>query len=224
MSRLTTWVCLSAAFSQLIHAYAPAPIAVPVGTKWYGYDGNWSPVNIRVGAQPNPQWLSVFPNTAGQETWVIGPGGCDGTFTCQQKRGGLFFLNQSTSWSDLGYYELGFDPQLGDEGYADYGLDFVDVSDQIIVPDQIIAIINSTDYWLGFLGLGIQPSRFNGTTNRLTFLSSLVENQSIIPSHSYGYTAGAYYRMIHLFSFKRTIPLTCTRTQERAGLVDFWRS
>ena len=171
----------------------PAPLTVPVGTKWYGYDGNWSPVDIRVGSPQ--QWLSVFPNTAGQETWVIGPGGCDGTFTCEDKRGGLFSYNQSTTWDNLGYYELGFDTYLGDSGIANYGLDHVDLNDQVIVPSQIVGVINSTEFWLGSLGLGVQESRFEGAINRLTFLSSLVENQSLIPSHSYGYTAGAYYRL-----------------------------
>lgn len=49
------------------------------------------------------------------------------------------------------------------------------------------------------MGLGITPTNFsaaaNGTsTDRKTFLSSLAETSRIIPSHSYGYTAGAYYR------------------------------
>ena len=38
-----------------------------------------SRVDIRVGTPP--QWVSVFPNTAGEETWVIGRDGCDGC-TC----------------------------------------------------------------------------------------------------------------------------------------------
>ena len=194
MSRLALYLCIIA--GSLLQSWAatppPAPVPVPVGTSFYGYDGNWSPVDIRVG---NPQqWLSVYPNTAGQETWVIGPGGCDDTATCQEERGGIFYKDQSTTWTDLGYYELGFDMQLGDTGYGDYGLDNVDLSDQVLVNRQIVAIINTTEFWLGSLGLGVHPTRFEGTTNRLTFLSSLVQNQSEIPSHSYGYTAGAYYR------------------------------
>jgi hypothetical protein len=37
---------------------------------------SFSSVNIRVGTPP--QWVSVFPSTTGEETWVIGRGGCDG--------------------------------------------------------------------------------------------------------------------------------------------------
>jgi hypothetical protein len=194
MSKIALFFCIVASLCLQSLASDPTPIPVPVSTEWYGDDGTWSPVTIRVGSPP--QWVSVYPNTAGQETWVIGPGGCDGTSICQQKRGGLFYKGQSTTWNTLGsgYYELNFDTQLGDTGYALYGLDNVDLSDQITVPSQIVAILNSTEFWLGSLGLGIQSSRFEGTMNHLTFLSSLVETEGLIPSHSYGYTAGAYYR------------------------------
>ena len=93
----------------------------------------------------------------------------------------------------MGYYELGLDPQLGFSGSGDYGFDNIELNDQIILNSQIIGVVNSTDYWLGYLGLGVQPTNFTDA-NKLTFLSSLVENKSYIPSHSYGYTAGAYYR------------------------------
>ena len=37
-------------------------------------------VSIRVGTPP--QWVDVFVSTASQETWVVGPGGCDGSKFC----------------------------------------------------------------------------------------------------------------------------------------------
>lgn len=93
----------------------------------------------------------------------------------------------------MGLYELGLDPQLGFGGYARYGYDNVDLDEQTIVPSQVVGVINTTEHWLGFLGLGLGVTNFTGT-DKLPFLSSLVENKSIIPSHSYGYTAGAYNR------------------------------
>jgi hypothetical protein len=98
---------------------------------------------------------------------------------------------------------LNFQPDLGISGSADYGLDTVAVGDKISVPDQIVGIINSTDFLLGELGLGVIPSNFT-SVNQPTFLSSLVENQSAIPSHSYGYTAGAHYRMHSPLSIPRS--------------------
>ena len=197
MSQTALCLCIVASLCFQCLASAPAPIPVPVGTKWYGDDGNWSPVNVRVGSPA--QWLSVYPNTASSETWVIGPDGCDGTSTCAQERGGLFYKGQSSTWNTTGsgHYQLGFDTKLGDTGYAFYGLDNVSLSDQVSAPSQIVAILNSTEFWLGSLGLGIQSSRFEGTINHLALLSNLVETEGLIPSHSYGYTAGAYYRKSH---------------------------
>jgi hypothetical protein len=88
---------------------------------------------------------------------------------------------------------LNFQPALGVTGYADYGLDTISIGDAISVPGQIVGIMNSTEFLLGSLGLGVIPSNFT-VNNQPSFLTSLVENQSVIPSHSYGYTAGAYYR------------------------------
>lgn len=133
-------------------AVEPTAISIPVRTEFLGYDGNWSPVSIRVGSPP--QWVNVLISTSSEETWVVGPGGCDGTVICQTKRGGLFQRNESSTWHDQGYYNLGLDPQLGFSGNGDYGLDTIYFDDQTSVPSQIIGVINSTDYWNGFLGLG----------------------------------------------------------------------
>ena len=98
-------------------------------------------VSLMVGTPA--QWIDVFVSTASQETWVVGPGGCDGSespsisfdasmnwpvvtlfeslnvdsrswtdkssvaVTCQDKRGGLFKPNESTTWDNLGFYGLG---------------------------------------------------------------------------------------------------------------------
>ena len=125
----------------------------------------------------------------------MGRGGCDGTDKCTRERGGLFSPGSSSSWSEVGFAALGLDPQLGFTGFGQYGFDSLALSDTISVPDQIIGVINTTEYWSGFLGLGIKPTNFT-ESDEPTFLSSLVENQSLIPSHSYGYTAGASHRML----------------------------
>ncbi|EXJ94411.1 hypothetical protein A1O1_02805 [Capronia coronata CBS 617.96] len=171
----------------------PQPIVATTTTDFFGYDGLWSAVSIRVGSPE--QWLSVLPSTLSQETWLVGPAGCDGTSTCESKRGGLFYANGSSTFQPRGFYDLNFDSQLETSGVGYYGLDTIYLNDVASVPDQIIAVVNSTDYWLGSLGLGAQETRFDGTENFLPLLSSLVENASLIPSHSYGYTAGAYYRL-----------------------------
>lgn len=59
----------------------------------------------------------------------------------------------------------------------------------------LIAAINTTDYFLGFLGLGITHTDFG---DRITPspLSQAVESYGLIPSYTYGYTAGAHYRNV----------------------------
>ena len=114
---------------------------------------------------------------------------------CLNKRGGLFNPNESSTWEGLGFYNLGLDPQLGFEGVGSYGLETVGFTEDISLPSQIVGVINTTDYWVGYLGLGVQPTNFTDA-NQPTFLISMVQNESLVPSHSYGYTAGAYYRKL----------------------------
>lgn len=57
---------------------------------------------------------------------------------------------------------------------------------------QVVAGINETGYYTGFFGLGITPGRFNDVVAQSP-IAALVEQSGVIPSHSYGYTAGAYY-------------------------------
>lgn len=168
------------------------PIVCTSSNEYVGYDGQWSPITIRVG---NPeQWLSVLPSTLSQETWLIGPASCDGTVACQEARGGLFYSNESSTFQELGFYVLGYDPELGNSQFGYYGLDTISLNDDAFEDDQIIALLNTSGVWLGQMGLGVQQTRINGSQNRLPLLSSLVQSGSI-PSNSYGYTAGAAYRL-----------------------------
>lgn len=112
---------------------------------------------------------------------------------CRRERGGLFLSNESSTWTDVGLYELGHNVELGDDGVGYYGYDNIALDEQTSVPDQVIGIVNTTDSWLGTLGLGIITTNFTDKP-ALSFISSLVQNQSLIPSHSYGYTAGANHR------------------------------
>jgi hypothetical protein len=74
-----------------------------------------------------------------------------------------------------------------------YGLDTLTLNGDISIDYQVVGIYNDTTTWTGILGLGYQGTSF-GETDSLSFLDTLV-NQSVIPSCSYGYTAGASYRL-----------------------------
>ena len=69
-------------------------------------------------------------------------------------------------------------------------------SDGVLEQNKIVGIINSTDFWTGFLGLGTKGTSFNTLEETPSLLSTLAPgNASRIPSLSFGYTAGAYYRL-----------------------------
>ena len=170
----------------------PKAISIPIRSKWLGYDGDWSPVSLRVGTPP--VWVDLFVSTVGQDTLVVGADGCDGSQTCVDVRGGIFKRNESSTWQDKGVFYLDLDAHLGFNGQGAYGLDNIAIDNDTTVEEQVIGSINTTEHLLGYFGLGIQPLNLTGPDEK-TFLSSMVENKSLIPSHSYGYTAGASYRL-----------------------------
>lgn len=169
-----------------------------------GDDGSWSSFALRVGS--TEQTVRVLPSTAGQETWVVSPQGCppgrNGTTTystCSEARGDLFDTTQSSSWQALGSYSLGLELNLGYDGTAPYGLDtvalgFDNSTGGPTIDSQVISALATEEYYLGVFGLGHQGTNIsNFTEPRPSFLTAM-HNQSLIPSLSWAYTAGAPYR------------------------------
>lgn len=85
---------------------------------------------------------------------------------------------------------MGYTAQLGDIRAAYYGYDTVSLGAEITASRQVVGIYNETDLWVGSLGLGAKRLTFEDNIT-LPFLYSLA-NEGLIPSASYGYTAGAY--------------------------------
>ena len=152
-------------------------------------------------------------STSDTNTKVINPAGCPpGTpgitpsLTCPQSRGELFNASLSSTWSSLGNYSAGLETNLGYDAPASYGLDTValGVSNDTGGPDlpgQVVGSLVTHLFYTGLFGLRDQPTNFTASqdSNNLTdtvpypsFLSTL-RNQSLIPSLSWAYTAGAAY-------------------------------
>lgn len=80
-----------------------------------GIDGPWSTIHLRIGTPG--QDLRVLVSTAGQETWVVLPQGCDGLefgTNCAGSRGRIYdyksslsWQNASSVWNNTGIYQLG---------------------------------------------------------------------------------------------------------------------
>lgn len=115
---------------------------------------------------------------------------------CNDARGGVFNRNASTSWSPMGLWQLGL-KSIGIHANGDYGMETIVVFDsvrrwQTSFHKLLVAGINDTSAYTGFFGLGITEGKFDGVVAQGP-IAALVEQSGTIPSHSYGYTAGAYY-------------------------------
>jgi len=118
---------------------------------------------------------------------------------CIASRGGLFNSSQSTSWHVLGNYSLGLESNLGYNESGTYGRDKISLglsnaTGGPTLGSQLVVGIATEDYHVGVFGLGVQGtniSSYNATNS--TYLMTLKGN-GLIPSLSWGYTAGAKYR------------------------------
>ncbi|TGO91228.1 hypothetical protein BPOR_0035g00290 [Botrytis porri] len=198
MCALTQTVLLLILGKYAIGVEAATALSVTPSTEWYGDDGSWSAVSIRLGSPK--QWVNLFPNTLSAETWAIGPYGCqDSDSTCLDNRGSIFNASQSSTWEPLLtlesslYWRLGTGNSLQWPPYGEYGLDNLAFGpDGPIIPNVTIAMINATEYWVGSFGLGASAGNFSYVTPNVTFAQ--LETLGDIVSAGYGYTAGAIYQ------------------------------
>ncbi|KAM7217047.1 Aspartic peptidase domain containing protein [Rhypophila decipiens] len=196
---------LAAVVCDIVLLFAPRVAAAVSGssealwiqpsTTWYGIDGTWSNFGFAAGSPGQVVYLTVA--TALSEIWVVDFGGCPPIQLCTNARGGVFDLGTSKTWQDLGPWQLGMN-HTGMEGNGRYGFEtigFVNTVSQDVtsVDGALVAAVNDTNYYQGFIGVGVTQGRF-GSNITNPFISQLSENYGYIPSHSYGYTAGAYYR------------------------------
>lgn len=127
---------------------------------------------------------------------------------CFDARGGVFDRAASETWHPLGSWQLGMN-STGMGGNGDYGLEtlaFVNTVTRFstAVEGALVAAINDTNYYQGYVGVGVTQGKF-GTNLTNPFISQLAQTYGTIPSHGYGYTAGAYYRASESLS----APLPC---------------
>lgn len=127
---------------------------------------------------------------------------------CSNARGGIFYLNQSTSWStqslengiDGAIYELNTieESGLNRMGNGSYGFDSITLgllgSGLPTVQHQVIAGIWTNDFFIGRLGLSPMPFNFSNLNDPQQSLLTTLRNQSLTPSSSWAYTAGAHYK------------------------------
>ena len=165
-----------------------------------GDDGQWSSFSLRLGTPE--QVVRVLPSTSGYNVIVALPGACNTTSNpsaCISSRAGVFDPSKSTTWQGEGDFGLGIQTNLGygsDNG--DFGLDEVGLgivsNPNLTFSSQVIGGIVTDDFYIGYFGLGTQPTNFtNFTDPHPSFFTALKENEQS-PSFTWSYTAGAKYR------------------------------
>lgn len=118
--------------------------------------------------------------------------------TCPSHRGGLFLRNQSSTWRDHGLYDLDIEKNLGFFGNALFGYDSLSTgvpgTGAISLKEQVVAGIAAKGFYLGLWGIGPRPINLTSLNNPYPGMMSKLKDENIIPSLSFGYTAGARYR------------------------------
>ena len=132
---------------------------------------------------------------------VVGDG-CtnDDPSNCAEARGGIYNNTKSSQWVRKGFYMLNLETNLGmtsDSDRGEVGYDQLSIrTDQggnVTLDQQVTAGVATKDFFVGSLGLSQLPINFTQPVDsRPSFISHL-KNQSLIPSSSYGFTAGASY-------------------------------
>lgn len=115
----------------------------------------------------------------------------------------MFSTNASSTWEDQGIFDVGLElnlpDYLGDQN-ANYGLETLRLglpgSDVASEPNMVIGALATKKYYHGFFGVTKNPTNFTEFNDpQPSFLSRLSE-QNKIPSRSFAYSAGAYYRKV----------------------------
>jgi hypothetical protein len=184
----------------------PVPISFDPSQEFDGNDGKWSTFVIRVGTPE--QNFRVLPASGTGEVVIPLPDGCikDDPQNCGDLRGVYpfngyasagFHNNESSTWSNIGLYETSLKESLNYSANAVYGLDNVGLMVQNTggptLKGQVVAGIASKDFYLGLFGLSPKAANFSEFNHPQQSYITTLRGEKIIPSVSYGYTAGAFY-------------------------------
>lgn len=115
---------------------------------------------------------------------------------CTEARGGVYDGTKSSSWNRKDLYGVGDESNLGYKGDGTYGYDMIEIQAKganVSINHQVIAAIEAKNFYVGNLGLSPYPINFTSSEDSSPSLLASLKNQNLIPSLSYGYTAGASY-------------------------------
>ncbi|KAF1965293.1 acid protease [Bimuria novae-zelandiae CBS 107.79] len=188
----------------------PKPFSFSNSQIWDGNDGKWSSFLVRVGTPE--QTFRVLPASRHGETIIPIAEGCEkmrnapsncgdlrGSYVFQGTESDGFQVNETQSWHQIGIYEMGIRPEIGFDASALYGLDNVGLqvanSGGPTLGNMVVAGVAQPTVFVGQFGLSPKPSNFSGLNSPQKSFMQKLRDDNHIPSVSYGYTAGAYYKI-----------------------------
>lgn len=145
------------------------------------------------------QTVRVMISTASQQQWVIDYRGCStGDDVCAEARGDTFTYNTSSTWDMVGLYKLWIEENLGRFGNANYGYDTVSLGYQgeggPTLKNQTVGALATNAFYFGHFGINPKSTNFTNFTHASPSYMTSLKDQGLIPSVSWGYTAGVPYR------------------------------
>ena len=172
-----------------------------------GNDGSWSSFTVQLGSPP--QAVRLLPSITGDTIWAVLPQACQDSSvkTCGSDRGGIFTAKRSSTWEELGSFQLPLNPEhyLPFTGAAEFGFDNVTLDWQgyggMSLGRQIVAGYITEDFYLGVLGLSPLSVNITSFNDQYPSFVGTLKAENHIPSNSYGYTAGASYRSYPVSAF-----------------------
>ena len=165
-----------------------------------GNDGPWSTFFLGFGTPP--QYTRVLISTTAPQPWVVVPAGCtsrDG-LDCRLKRGDFFYSNRSATWQDHGNFTLQFEENLGINENGNFGLDTVTLgvpgssSSKASLKGQVVAGIAAKQFYIATWGIRPAATNLTDMNDPIESLIGSLKREKMVPSLSWGYTAGAYYQ------------------------------
>ncbi|KAF7507689.1 hypothetical protein GJ744_010242 [Endocarpon pusillum] len=177
----------------------PAPVGIPPSTNWDGNDGPWSSFTVQIGSPA--QAVRVLPSSSGSSLWAVVDEGCTAQDPtgCSESRGRIFSPNSSSTWVEIGLYQLPMaaDIAFGYSGNGRFGFDSLVMSyaggGGAIVNNSVVAGIATKDFYLGTLGMTPHGTNFTDFNDPKPSILTILRSGGQIASRSWAYTAGAFY-------------------------------
>lgn len=130
---------------------------------------------------------------------MVLPQGCAaGDKSCPTARGGIFNPNSSSTWSPYTYFELPIEKNLYGLVTGFFGNDTLNLTTQgspgPSLENQVIGGLAVQKYYLGMLGVNPKATKVSASDSGQSSYITSLKAQNLIPSVSFGFTAGAAYR------------------------------